>query len=114
MTKVIVNKCWGGFSLSRKALHVLRKMGNKHALEETDFGESWPDSGKKRDAGMEHFLSDIPRDDSDLIKVVKEMAGEADGDLSCLVIINVPDDKKWRVEDYDGMETIIEDGEIFG
>lgn len=39
--KVVINTCYGGFGLSRKALHFLREIGNKEALKETDDGVEW-------------------------------------------------------------------------
>ena len=46
--KIVINKCWGGFGVSRKAFHKLREMGNKYALEETDAGEKYPNSNTIR------------------------------------------------------------------
>ncbi len=51
---------------------------------------------------------DIPRDDPDLIRVVKKLKEKANGPCACLKIIKIPDDIKWEIEEYDGMELVAE------
>ena len=52
---------------------------------------------------------DIPRDDPDLIAVVKELGPEKAGDgLSKLKIVEIPADIKWQIEEYDGKEWVAE------
>lgn len=46
--KIVINKCYGGFGLSREAFHRLRALGNEHALAEVDIGEPW-DKDKPHD-----------------------------------------------------------------
>ncbi|GAG08563.1 unnamed protein product [marine sediment metagenome] len=110
--KVVINSCYGGFSISRKAFLKLREMGNKHALKETDYGELYKDgSGPRRTWGMERggsFLRDIPRDDKDLIKIIEEMGDEANGGVASLTIVEVPDDVEWEIDEYDGYEHVAE------
>lgn len=117
MTKIVINKCWGGFSVSRKALHLLRKMGNKSALEETDDGEKYPDSNDvrgdwERSKGItpfDSYLRDIPRDDPDFVKIVEEKGSDwASGKLAKLVVVEIPDGVAWEIDDYDGMESVEE------
>lgn len=108
MTKVVINNQYGGFSLSRKALHALRAMNNKYALEETDIGEKWKDTGEVRTGWSDSFLRDIPRDDPDLIKVVQKLKTKADGMCARLKIVTIPDDVKWEIEEYDGLEWVSE------
>jgi hypothetical protein len=122
MTKIVINKCWGGFSASQKVLHKLRDMGNKYALEETDDGEKYPDSDIIRgDMEREHeispydsYLRDIPRDDPDFVKIVEEMGEEASGHFANLVIVEIPDGIEWSISDYDGMESVEEKHRSWG
>ncbi len=93
--------------MSRTALHRLREMGNKHALEETDIGEKWPGSDEVK-GDYFSFLDDIPRDDLQLVAVVEELGSEASAPSANLVIIEIPDDVEWVVEEYDGDEWISE------
>lgn len=50
----------------------------------------------------------IPRDDPDLIKVVRELGKEANGHCAKLKIINIPKDIEYTIEEYDGLEHIAE------
>jgi len=105
---VVINACFGGFSLSREALHKLRKMGNAHAIKETDYGEKWPLSGKTNTLRMDCYCDDIQRDDADLVKVVKELGEAANGEHASLKIIDIPDGVNFHIHEYDGMESIHE------
>lgn len=108
MTKIVINRCYGGFGVSRVALHSLRKMGNKHALEETDVGEKWPESNDVRIDSYDSFLDDIPRDDLQLVTVVEKLGSKASASLANLIVVEIPDDVKWVVEEYDGNEWVAE------
>jgi len=112
--KVVINKCYGGFNLSRKALHRLREMGNQYALDETDIGEKWKNSDKTREPLFNSFLRYIPRNDPDLVKVVEELKEEANGPYANLVIIEIPDGIEWVIDKYDGMEHVEEEHRIWG
>ena len=49
------------------------------------------------------------RSDPDLVAVVEELGDRADGWASELVVVEVPDNVKWHIEEYDGCEHIAED-----
>jgi len=104
--EIVINVDYGGFSLSREAFLRLRKMGNKYALKEPDIGEFYSDGSGPRE--VEGFLNDIPRDDKDLIKVVKEMGKKADGWAAKLKIVKIPSNIQWGIDEYDGWETVEE------
>jgi hypothetical protein len=107
--EIVINKCYGGFGLSRGALLELRKMKNKYALEETDIGEYWDTKSKnKRSPIYDTFLSEIPRDDKDLIEVVKKLGDKVNGSFSKLSIVEIPDHVDWQIGEYDGMEHVEE------
>lgn len=106
--KIVVNKCFGGFGLSRFAFLELRKMGNKYALKETDIGEKWKNSNEVRDKYLDSFLSDIPRDDKDLVAIVEKLGKDASAPFSELKVIEIPDDVEWEIDEYDGVESIHE------
>jgi len=108
MHKIVINDDFGGFSLSRKAFHRLRELGQKDALLEPDFGECWLDGSGPRNDGIDSFLRDIPRDDSLLIQVVEELGVDANGGCASLKIVEIPDDIDWEIDEYDGNESIDE------
>ena len=110
--KVVVNKCFGGFSLSRKAFLRLRELKEESALAEPDYGERWDDgSGPRKSFGADEkgdFCRDISRDSPLLIQVINELGEEANGFLANLEIMDIPDDVEWEIEEYDGREWVAE------
>ena len=86
--KVVINKCYGGFGLSEKAYKYL--------------GLKWDGYGY----GYSHDYE--KRTDKKLIKCVEELGKEASGALANLVIVEIPDDIEWKIDEYDGIETIHE------
>lgn len=85
--KIVVNKCYGGFKLSKKAYDFL-------GLEWDDYGYMYSDYNK--------------RTDPKLVECVETLGEQANGSFSHLVVVDVPDDVKWEIEDYDGVETVCE------
>lgn len=108
--EIVVNRCFGGFGVSRKAVEFMAEKGNEQAKAELDKilsgeGGSYFDSyygySKK-------FSSEYNRTDPDLISAVKTLKGEANSRFSELEVIEIPDDIEWEIDNYDGMETIHE------
>ena len=83
MQKIVVNRCYGGYSLSKEAYNYL--------------GLKWDGYG---------FAYDSKRDDSKLVKCVETLGERASGEWARLVIVEVPDDVEWEITDYDGIETV--------
>lgn len=50
----------------------------------------------------------IERTDKDLVTVVEKLGEEADGACAKLVVVNIPDNIKWFIDEYDGIETVHE------
>ncbi len=115
--KVVINVCFGGFSLSDEAMELyLNKKGIK-------FVKSSPDkystvyANKPYVNGFEEFIDPdiefyysrvIDRNDPILIEVVQEMGKKANGAHADLKIVDIPDDVDWEIHDYDGNETVRE------
>ena len=87
--KVVINSCYGGFSLSDAG--IARYTELKGAELPNDF-----------------YDRDIPRDDPILIKVIQELKEDADGFAAQLKILDIPDDVEWQIEEYDGNEWVAE------
>lgn len=56
----------------------------------------------------------IERNDPFLIKVIEELGESASGKHSELKIVEIPDDVKWEIEEYDGLEKIRECSRVWG
>ena len=88
MTKIVINRCHGGFGLSAGAESKYRELAG---ITDPYFHDC-----------------EIPRDDEHLIAVVELMGSEACGGYAELKIIEIPDDVNWYVEEYDGLEWVAE------
>lgn len=81
MTELVINRCYGGFSLSQKACEAL---------------------------GLDSPYDDVDRADPRLVQVVRTLGKEANGKYSELAVVTLPSaTTDYYVEDYDGMETVI-------
>jgi len=94
--KVVINACYGGFSLSRYASEIFNnKKGLKRGDEEyvdPKYGQIWA----------------IDRHDPDLIAVIEELGNDANGEYAELKIVEIPDNTLYEIEEYDGTEWIAE------
>jgi hypothetical protein len=52
--------------------------------------------------------SDLCRADPLLVQVVEELGEFADGRHAELKIVEIPDDVKWQIDEYDGLEWVAE------
>jgi hypothetical protein len=104
--KIVVNRCFGGFGISRKASEFMAARGNKQAKAEI---REFEKSGRWFGYGYsEKFHDGYDRTDPDLVAAVEELGSEASGDHSSLEVVNIPDDVDWEIDDYDGMERVEE------
>ena len=86
--KIVINSCFGGFSLSKEAYEFL--------------GLKWDDYGYA-------YIDDAKRTDPDLIRCVETLGSEkASGFCAELHVIEIPDDVEWKIYDYDGIESVHE------
>lgn len=86
--EVVINRCFGGFSLSQEAYEYLGIPWDGYGFEYRDY--------------------DL-RTEKELIECVRTLGERANGDFAKLKIVSIPDDVKWYIEDYDGKETVEEE-----
>lgn len=126
--KIAINKCFGGFGLSHKAVLRYAEINGIKLFPEESYG-IWhyykvpkAEYDKATTKSLETYgnytgvnsqdlylsVSDIKRDDPILIQVINELGKEADSRLSKLKIVEIPEGIKWEIDEYDGMESIHE------
>lgn len=109
--KIVINKCYGGFSLSGEAIVLYgKKKGLKIIAVQDEFVKSLIHCYLDKVKDENYFSErDIKRNDPALVEVVDELGEKADGYFSDLKIVEIPDDVKWIIEEHDGKEWIAED-----
>lgn len=96
MSQIVINKCFGGFGLSKLAQEKFASLKNI-------------DPGIWNSKFFENIdIFGIYRADPDLVKVVTELGFEANDRYSDLKIIDVPDNVEWEIHEYDGVEWVAE------
>jgi hypothetical protein len=110
MTKVVYNVAYGGFGLSKAAvLRYAELSGFTLEREPSSFSSnSDPDMfGTWQRDGQHWDDSDISRTDPILAQVVEELGDAANGDFSRLAIRELSPGTQYRMDEYDGMETVM-------
>lgn len=85
MKKIVINKCYGGFGLSKDAYEFL--------------GIKWDGFG---------FDFENDRENPKLIECVEKLKEKANGNYAKLKIVEIPDDIEYTIEEYDGIEWVAE------
>ena len=134
--KVVINACYGGFSLSHEAiLRYAEIEGITLYVEPTNSAlvlynyYTVPKELRVKEISHKEFVTMplheraaynkrcseesfygrvIPRDSPALVQVVEEMGRAASGDYARLEVVEIPDDVAWHIEEYDGNEHVAE------
>ena len=127
--KIILNKCYGGFSLSHEAYMLYAKkkgitlypyaidyatntyyITNNPENEYTVhyFTKNYGNTISFKDAEDEYFLwlNYSYREDPILVEVVEELGERANGSYAKLEVVEIPDDMDYVIDNYDGIETL--------
>jgi len=135
--KVVINRCFGGFGLSHEAvmryfeikgITVYPEQNNRNwkfwtywlvkpeDRIESKEGDAWRAMSREERVAYNKLYSaqsfyerDIERHDPALVQVVEEMGSEADGVAAELAVVEIPDDVKWYIDEYDGREHVAEE-----
>ena len=95
--KIVINKCYGGFSLSKKVYKALNIKWDGYGYIQNK------DLNIKSDNWKEY------RTDKKLIKAIEKIGlKQSSGTHAELEIIEIPDDVDWEIDDYDGIESVID------
>jgi hypothetical protein len=133
--KVVINNCYGGFSLSDEAKEkLLKKIGidikysfivdidkkiyvidkiNEDKIKKHKWIKEYPQEyvlkHKVKDEDILIYICDstLPRHMPELVEVVEELKEKANGQFSKLKIVNC-NSKIYKIFEYDGLEELIE------
>jgi len=102
--KIVYNTDYGGFSLSDAAIvRYLNLKGLAFTVEQDKYGFT-----RYNVDGHDHWYNrDIPRYDPHLVQVVEEMGSAANGSFANLTIAEVEAGQRYRVDEYDGFESVM-------
>ena len=138
MKKVILNKCYGGFSLSDLAYkRYAKKSGIKLFKYEMYINADTVSCEFRKVKNSDSLLfsyyvtkdlgkttNELPKDycftlgrenreDPVLIEVIEELGEKANTKFSDLKIVEIPDDLDYVIDDYDGIETLHEKVQVW-
>jgi len=108
--KIVINKCYGGFSLSDAAIMLYGKKAGINIIKDEKKSSSFISHYYIDEIKNDNYFSDrrIERADPILIKVVEELGEAADGRCAKLKVLEIPDGVEWEIEEYDGKEWVSE------
>ena len=132
--KVVINNCYGGFGLSLKGYKKYLELKGKSAYFYAQSAFEWSsgytefkrvddiDSANKElfvycttnDQGKvlsdypedTFYCRDIERNDPALVQTVEELGYEASGKFSNLVVVEIENGRYFKIDEYDGYESI--------
>jgi hypothetical protein len=120
--KVVINKCYGGFSISDEGYDWLIKNKNWKVTEFLEDNRGYEDPTadlaidnnykKSRFRSKYYLIRNVDenslRTDPDLIEAIETLGKKANGLCASLGIVEVPDDVEWEIGEYDGSEWVQE------
>ncbi len=105
MTKIAYNACFGGFSLSREAVLLGRRLTGENWCPCSIKGDLYEDGlPVEYDYGGGRGMT---RTDPILIQVIEELGPAASGEFAKLAIAEVPSGTRYRIDEYDGNERVM-------
>ena len=115
--KVAINRCFGGFGISNEAFEKLlerkgvefQKVPAKFKFRGDDFDYYKAGIEPCDDTYISEYDYYQDRSDPDLIAVIEEIKDQANSWAAEIAIVEIPDDVKWHIDEYDGMEHVAED-----
>ena len=109
--KIVINKKHGGFHLSKEAVLLYGEKKGLNIIVKQD--EVIKDlyhyylNEEKEENGFSEW--DIERNDPIFVEVIEQLGNLASSRYGKLKVVEVPDDVKWYISDYDGIEEVHEE-----
>jgi hypothetical protein len=83
--KIVINKCYGGFDLSEEAIVLMEEL-----------------------MGSPCYVDSLDRTSDLLVYVVEHLGVAANSSHSELKVVDIPDGVIFDIEEYDGIEKVVE------
>lgn len=97
--KIVINRCFGGFSVSDA---VMKELNLPHYIPNWNHVDN--ETFNIESDNCEQYRAYTP-----LIEAVKKIGyPRCNGRFADLAIIEIPDDTNWEIREYDGLETVHE------
>lgn len=125
--KIVINRCFGGFSLSDEACEKYAKLkgiqiyksrdklwGSHtfYLVPEDEYQQIYEADKKlknyKRSNELVFSMRDVERTDPFLIAVVESLKEKANGMCAELGVVEIPDGIEWEITEYGGYEKVEE------
>jgi hypothetical protein len=106
--KIVINTCYGFFSLSDEAVRLYAQLVGLVLVEaQSDYcGTEFYRDHISEETYFSYY--DIARDCPHLVQVIETLGTAANGDCAELKVVEVPDGVEWHIEEYDGDEWVAE------
>ena len=107
MAKIIYNRCYGGFGISREAVLLARQISGDPQWHNCVLKGETDKHGNVLKFDL--VLSDIiPRHDPVLVEVVEKLGSKkASGDCAKLAITDISSGTMYRIDEYVGKESVM-------
>lgn len=109
MTKIVINNCFGGFSLSLAATQWLAEQGLLEATQELNNSERFCEY--EGEIFFSGFHCELPRHHSLLVRCVEALGEAASGESAKLIIREISGNQ-YIIKEYDGAEKVVEPKDI--
>ena len=93
--KLVINICYGGFSISAAAIHRMAELKERASSNERINAHQPPNRPSNRA-------------DPALVQAVEELGNKAWGRYAELKVVEIPDGTNYEIKEYDGLETVVE------
>jgi hypothetical protein len=107
MTKIVYNACYGGFGLSDEATRMyLDRKGIAYEERLNKFRSVMFCKPGGEDWSLYDLIDAIERNDPILVEIVETIGDRSSGKCARLRLYELPKGTFYRIDDYDGMETV--------
>ena len=110
--KVIYNRCFGGFGISKVCAEWMAERGRAGAIELLKHDREWQEDENDMYHGWHGGALNCDRHDPLLVEAVEVLGESAHGEVAELKVHVLKHGNRYKIEQYDGMEKVVEPEDI--